>query len=173
MKIVLRILGGIVAVLILTLIVLRVHGYPPRNNHPGLWLTGDLVKTPVTDWSFMEQYQTIEIQTNTWYMIPHSVTATCASYNGQLYLTSNYPAGRKYPEGRSWNRNIARDPRVRLKIGDKLYDVVVKYLVTDPTEEEVVSAAKVKKYPPYGNFIAPNRKPAPGTQVILLRVVSA
>jgi hypothetical protein len=168
-----KILAGVVVVLVLAVIGLRLFAPGPRNNKPGFWLKGNVVTTPVADWSFTDRYQTIELQTRTWYLIPHSVTVTCVSYNGQFYLTSNYPGGRKYPSGRSWNQNVARDPHIRLKIGDNLYDAVVSYLVNDPTEEATVSAAKVKKYPPYGNFIAPNRKPAPDTQVILLRVISS
>jgi len=39
-----------------------------------------------------------------------------------------------------------RDPRVRLKIGDKLYDQTLA-LVTDEAEKDAVLEAKAKKYP--------------------------
>ena len=39
------------------------------------------------------------------------------------YLDSFYPRGVEYPHWRSWNENVARGPRVRLKIGNNLYDV--------------------------------------------------
>jgi len=172
-KIALKIAAGILVVVLLAVIGLRIFGPGPRNNKPGFWLKGEAVTTPVTDWSFTDAYQTIQIQTHPWYLIPHSVTATCVSYNGNFYLTSNYNGGRQYPHGRRWNEDIARDPRVRMNIGGKLYDGVVTYLVTDPAEEGAVVEAKIKKYPPYGNYIAPNRKPPADTQVILLRVVSA
>ncbi len=174
MKLVWKILAGLVVVVLVAVIGLRIFGPGPRNNKPGFWLKGgEVVAAPVSDWSFTDQYQTIQIQTNPWYLIPHSVTVTCVSYQGNFYLTSNYNGGRKYPHGRRWTEDIARDPHVRMKIGDKLYDGVVSYLVTDPAEETAVSQAKVKKYPPYGNFIAPNRKPPADTQVVLLRVVSS
>jgi len=41
---------------------------------------------------------------------------------------------------------VARDPHVRIKIGDKLYDRTLSY-VTDPAERAGVIAAKRKKYP--------------------------
>ena len=173
MKIAAKILGAVLLLVLLAVVGLRLFGPGPRNNKPGFWLKGgDLVTAPVSDWSFTDQYQTIQIQTHPWYWIPHSVTVTCVSYNGQFYLTSNYNGGRRYPNGRRWNQDIARDPHVRMKIGDKLYDGVVTYLVTDPSEEAAVVQAKIKKYPPYGNYIAPKRKPPADTQVILLRVVS-
>jgi hypothetical protein len=34
----------------------------------GFWLTGDLVATPVTDWSFTDAVPTVQIETRTWYL---------------------------------------------------------------------------------------------------------
>ena len=43
------------------------------------------------------------------------------------------------PEGRHWNQNVVRDPCVRLKIADKLYDrTLVK--ITDPVEHDKILA---------------------------------
>ena len=39
-----------------------------------------------------------------------------------------------------------RDPRVRLKIGDRVFDRTVS-LVTDPAERRAVLESKAKKYP--------------------------
>jgi hypothetical protein len=146
MKTLLKVLGIIVMGLVLLLVVLSITGFGPHGNTPGLWLKGDLVTTPVTDWSFTDKIETANVQTRTWYLIPHSVTTYCASYNGQLYLTSIYRAGLTYPHGRSWNEDVARDPHVRIKLGDQLYDRTVT-LVTDPAERAAVLAAKRKKYP--------------------------
>lgn len=146
MKTFLKVLGLIVIALLLLLVVLSLTGFGPHGNTPGLWLKGDLVTTPVTDWSFTDKFETVNVQTRTPYLVPHSVTTYCVSYNGQLYLTSVYRAGLTYPHGRHWNENVARDPHVRIKIGDKLYDRTLVY-VTDPDERERVIAAKRKKYP--------------------------
>ena len=51
-----------------------------------------------------------------------------------------------FPHGWSWNENVARDPHVRLKIGDLLYDRTLA-LVADPAEHEAVKEARSKKYP--------------------------
>ena len=98
--------------------------------------------TPIADWSFTDNIPTVKVQTQTWYLLPHSVTTNCLAYNGQLYLVSVYPAG---PQ-RIWNRNVARDPHVRIKIGDKLYDRTLSE-VTDPVEVAGVFQARAKKYP--------------------------
>ena len=60
--------GSILAVcLVLGLLTLRFIGYEPRDGSPGLWLTGELVTTPVTDWSFTETIEEIFVETRTWY----------------------------------------------------------------------------------------------------------
>lgn len=162
MKMFLKVVGGIVLCLVLLLAVLRLTGLEPNQRRPGLWLKGELVTTPVTDWSFTDQVPNVKLQTSTWYGIPHSVTINCVSYKGQLYLDSFYAAGLVYPHGRNWNENVARDPHVRIKIGDKLYDRTL-VLVTDPAEKEAVDALKTKKYP--------SLKLPPGGTIVLFHVV--
>jgi hypothetical protein len=146
MKTLLKIAGAILICLVLLLVVLSITGFEPRARTPGLWLKGNLVTTPVADWSFTDQVSTVEVQTRTWYLLPHSVTTYCVAYNGQLYLDSFYRAGIEYPHGRSWNENVARDPHVRIKIGNQLYDRTLSH-VTDPAEKTAVLQAKAKKYP--------------------------
>ena len=146
MKTLLKIIGIIVACIVLLLVVLSITGFGPHGNTPGLWLKGNLVMTPVTDWSFTDKFETANVQTRTRYLIPHSVTTYCVAYNGQLYLTSVYRAGLTYPHGRSWNEDVVRDPHVRIKIGNELYDRTLSR-VTDETLRQNVLAAKRKKYP--------------------------
>ena len=153
MKTLLKVLGATLIFLALLLMVLSITGFEPRQRTPGLWLKGNIVTTPVADWSFTDKYPTVKVQTRTWYLLPHSVTTYCVAYNGQLYLTSVYPPGVEYPHGRGWNENVARDPHVRIKIGDQLYDRTLSY-VTGPAEKAGVFQAKRKKYPQ--QIIAPN-----------------
>ena len=142
MKTLLKIVGAIVVCLALVLVVLRITGLNPNDRIPGLWLTGDLVTTPVTDWSFTDKVPTIKLQTQSRFLLPHSVTINCLAYKGQLYVSSVYPAGTP----RSWNENVMRDPHVRIKIGDKLYDRTL-VLVTDPAERDAVLQVRATKYP--------------------------
>jgi hypothetical protein len=142
MKRLLQSLGIIVVCLILILITLRITGFGPHARTPGLWLRGNVVTTPITDWSFTDKIPVVQLQTVTWYLLPHSVNINCLNYNGQLYLVSVYPAGTAH----TWNDNVIRDPHVRLKIGDQIYDRTVS-LVTDPAEQEAVLQARHNKYP--------------------------
>lgn len=142
MKTLLKIVGAILVCVVVLLVVLRITGFDPRARTPGLWLTGNPVATPVADWSFTDNVPTVKLQTQTWYLLPHSVTINCVAYKGQLYLTSVHPLGTR----RSWNDNVVRDPHVRIKIGEQLYDRDLS-VVTDPTEKAGVLHAREKKYP--------------------------
>src|SRR6516225_9490670 len=122
MKTLLKLFVTVLVCLVLLLIVFRITGFGPHGRIPGLWLSGTVVTTPVADWSFADKYPTLEIQTRTRYLLPHSVTTSCMTYSGQLYVGSIYGPEIQYPHSRSWNENVARDPHVRIKIGNRLYD---------------------------------------------------
>ena len=142
MRTLLKVFGGIVVCLVILLVVLRITGLEPHNRTPGLWLKGNVVTTPVTDWSFTDQVPNIKLQTESWYGLPHSVTIDCVSYDGRLYVSSVLPAGTQH----AWNENAMRDPHVRIKIGNDVYDRTLS-LVTDPAEQHAVLQARSKKYP--------------------------
>jgi hypothetical protein len=152
MKTAAKIVAAVVICLILALVVLRITGLNPRGdrpgpgNYPGLWLSGQVVTTPITDWSFVTKYRTDKVQTRTRFWIAHSVTTGFVVHNGQLYLTSMFRAGMPYPQGKMWVSDVIRDPHVRLKFGDKLYDCVL-YPVTDPEERAAVLGARAKLFP--------------------------
>jgi hypothetical protein len=133
---------AVVVLLVVTLITLRVVGVPPKDQRPGLWLTGAVVTEPLNDWSFTDAVPEVQVQTRSWYLIPHSVTTQCVKLDGQLYLASFHFGGPR----RLWNRNVARDPRVRIKIGDRLFDRKMVPLTNGP-ETERVFQAYIEKYP--------------------------
>jgi len=146
MKTVWKVLGFIVGCLVLLLIVLRLTGFDPHGRIPGLWLTGEVVTTPIADWSFVDRYRTDQVQTRSWYLLPHSVTTNFFVSNGQLYLTTLFPTGVPFPQDKSWTSNVIRDRHVRLKFGNRLYDCILSP-VTDPTTMATLTAAAIKKYP--------------------------
>ena len=66
------------------------------------------------------------VETRTPYFIPHSVRTIPLVRNGQLYIRSHQDRmDLQFPNDKSWTSNIARDPRARIKIGDKLYEVTM------------------------------------------------
>ena len=148
MKKIVTIGGAIFICMTLLLVTLRATGFEPRDctnaaaswscRTPGLWLKGDLVTTPVSDWSFTDKIKAIKIQTETPFLLPYSVSIWCAVYNGNLYVTSY--------RGRRWVEDIIRDPNVRLKIGGQIFERNLS-LVSDPDEKAAVLQAKGRKYP--------------------------
>jgi hypothetical protein len=144
MKTLWKIIGSVLLCSVLLLVVLRITGCNPGFHKPGLWLTGNLVTAPVTDWSFVNNYEFIAIQTRTRYLLPHSVNTGYIVLNGQLYVYSGYPEGVEWPHDRVWNENVAQDPHVRLKIGNQLFDRTL-FHVTDPVEKTAFLAALTER----------------------------
>ena len=124
--------------------LLLVAACDPQDRRPGLWLRGEVVDTPVSDWSFTNTIGEIFVETRTWYLVPHSVTTVCVAQDGMLYVPSVYLEGGEFPDARAWNRNVVRDPRVRLEIDDRIYERKA-VLVEDATEWDAVFAAFGRK----------------------------
>jgi hypothetical protein len=51
-----------------------------------------------------------------------------------------------FPQGKSWVRNVMRDPHVRLKFGNSLYDCTLSH-VADPDERAAVLEQRAKQNP--------------------------
>lgn len=126
---------------------------PPKDRRPGLWLSGEVIETPIDDWSFSDGQPEIFLETRTWYGIRHSVTVVCAAIGERLYVPSLYRGGGSFPESRFWNRNVVRDSRVRLQIGDQLYALRAVH-VTDERERAEALEAFGRKYPFWGELAA-------------------
>lgn len=118
----------------------------PVDRRPGLWLSGDVVAEPVSDWSFTDAVFEILLETRTWYGIPHSVTVVCVAIGDRLYVPSVYRERGEFPDERLWNRNVVRDPRVRLKIDGRIYERKA-VRVEDPAEWRAVLDAFARKSP--------------------------
>jgi len=136
-----------------TLLALRVTGLPPghpsaqeyakagRSARPGLWLAGEVAHDAVTNWDWVNKIGAFnenasELETRTWYGIPHSVTVLLVARGDKLYLQSSaqtFRLNKKFPYSKAWWRNVERDPRVRLKIGGKIYEMTV-VLIQDRAE---------------------------------------
>jgi hypothetical protein len=132
--------------LTLVALVLVALACEPKDRRPGTWLSGEVVREPVADWSFANAVPEIFLETRTWYGIPHSVTVVCVGIGHRLYVPSVYRDRSEFPDERAWNRNVVRDPRVRLRIGEKLYERKA-VLVQDPTERQEVLEAFAAKSP--------------------------
>ena len=127
-------LSGIVAgafkgLLVVVVVVLGV-ACDPVDRRPGVWLTGEVVPTP-ENWAFTDDHQEVFVETATWYGIPHSVTTVVAVADGRLYVPSIYQQPGEFPGTKFWNKNIARNPEVRLKIGEVVYELRAQPVTND------------------------------------------
>ncbi len=111
----------------------------PSDERPGLGLSGEVQQQGVEDWSFTADAHEIFIETVTSYWIPHSVTAWCVTVGDELYVAAD-DADKK-----SWVENVARDPNVRLKIADKVYEQKL-VPVTDAVTIASIDRGFEKKY---------------------------
>ncbi len=111
----------------------------PSDERPGLGLPGEVHQQVVEDWSFTEDADEIFIETVSSYWIPHSVTAWCVTVENDLYVAADYA------DQKRWVANVARNPNVRLKIKDKVYEQKL-VPVTDATTIASIDSGFVRKY---------------------------
>ncbi|MCZ6854964.1 MAG: hypothetical protein O7G86_13705 [Gammaproteobacteria bacterium] len=116
-----------VGVLITLYIAVIFVPFEPDERRPGTRLGGDLAHVQDTDWSFLQGRNQIFVETRTWYLIPHSVTTTSWVADGAFYV----PCGSC--DSKRWPKNVERDPRVRLKINESIYERKA-IRITDPEE---------------------------------------
>jgi hypothetical protein len=88
----------------------------PDEQRPGTRLGGEVEQAAVTDWSFLTGQNKIFVETQTWYLIPHSVTTVAWVTDNALYVPC------AYCDAKRWPKNVASNPNVRLKINGKLYE---------------------------------------------------
>jgi hypothetical protein len=105
-----------------------------------LGISGTPVTSPITDWSFADGVRTVQIETHPWWLIPYTVTVSFATLDNTLYLYAEYKAplpGKPdlrdtFPQVRAWNRNLMRDPRIRVKVGDRLITGTAEHVPEPP-----------------------------------------
>ena len=114
LKLILRMGLSLFAVIAASALVSQGYGFEPwyidpasaefaesnRTAWPGLWLKGEVVDGPVTDWDFINEVNhpitgnSIMLETRTWYGIPHSVTVNARPRGDKLYLSGSEQGAR-------------------------------------------------------------------------------
>ena len=90
------------------------------------------------DWSFSDAHPLIAIETRgAW--VRHSVTILCVAAEGRLYVMARHAPRKR------WVQNLARDPRVRLRVGGALH-AGRAVRIGDSPEGEAVARAFLRKY---------------------------
>ena len=158
MKALLRVIGGVLSGLIVLLIVRRITGLNPGERVPGLWLTGDLNTSPVTDWSFAGQRSNRECSDEVLVSAPSFRNHLAVAYNDQLYLATTGGGVRSWPLNKG-----PRSPCAPVRIENQLYDRTLS-VVTDP-------GRKCRRAPAAGEKIRSTVPAAGGVNFTVYRVM--
>lgn len=122
------------------ILVLAAVAYPFRRDPigpiAGKRLTGEVASA--TDWAFTDGHMLVKVETRP--DDPHSVTTLCFTHEGSLYVPAMDGAGK------TWTRYVIEDPRVRIKVGDRIYAGRATR-ITDPSMGEPLFSAAAAKYP--------------------------
>ena len=165
LKVSLMVVGTLVVVSLLTL---RVTGLEPRyidpsspafvesgrTAWPGLWLKGEVVRDAGTNWDWANDISdpirknSIMLETRTWYGIPHSVTISPTARGDKLYIggsEQDFRLQKEFPDSKAWWANIVRDPRVRMKIDGKIYEMTVSLIADRAEVAQIIGRNPVRK----------------------------
>jgi hypothetical protein len=116
--------------------ILLAVGCGPLVMVPGGELSG-AVKSAPSDWSFTDSVETVQLETRP--DDPYSVNVWGVAAGDAFYVAS----GRG--ESAAWAKHIAADPRVRLRVGDDLYELVAVRTADEAEMNAFIEAAR-KKY---------------------------
>ena len=117
----------------------------PLGPVPGGPMSGQLVAEPVTDWGFIVERDTVELEVNP--DAPRAITTWVVGYGGQPFIPSGFGARK------TWTAQLVTDGRAVLRVDGKLYERQA-VRVTDEELLEELRAVLIRKYDldPEGNF---------------------
>jgi hypothetical protein len=123
MRTVLRIVGGLIALLLVAigglLVGARFADGPIAIVAGGPFKSGELVNGPEPDWSFVHDVKEVEFQL----LDPaRSRTTWILDHEGKAYIPSGYMTTWWGKLWKRWPLEAEKDPRIVLRIGDKLYE---------------------------------------------------
>ena len=123
MKTLLRIVGGLLALLVVLiaglLVGARFSDGPLAIVAGGPFTSGELVGGAEPDWSFVRDVREVEFQL----LDPaRSRTTWILDHEGKAYIPSGYMTTWWGKLWKRWPHEAEKDPRIVLRIGDKLYE---------------------------------------------------
>lgn len=125
--------GGHGAIVLLLPLLL---GTGPCGPIAGGRLDGEVAATAPADWRFTDQISTIQVETRP--DDPLSVTTWCFTDGPGLYVPS------RNAERKPWVRNVLADPRVRLRIGDRIHAMQATRVTDDAELRRLIPLLRAK-----------------------------
>ncbi len=139
---ILRIIGfllaGVVGLLVVVAFGARFHDGPVGLFPGGPLEAGPLEAGPVTDWSFAQAENTIELQLLSQ---QRSRTTWILVHDGAAFI----PCAIGFPPGKTWHQYAAQDGRAVLRIEGRRYPVTLQR-VEDPETSAALAAVVKEKY---------------------------
>ena len=124
-------LGIIATLVVATLIVARSNDGPMEVFAGGPFETGEFVGN-VTDWSFVDEHMTIQLQT----MDPaRSRTMWIAVVDNRLFLITSFMKSKVGRVWKKWPHKVAEDPSAVIRVDGKRYRM--KLTRIDPSDDFV------------------------------------
>jgi len=123
MKTVFRIVGGLIALLLVAIVGLlvaaRFSDGPLAIVAGGPFTSGTLASGPEPDWSFVHDVQEVQFQL----LEPaRSRTTWIVDHDGKAYIPSGYMTTWWGKLWKQWPHEAEKDPRILLRIGDSIYE---------------------------------------------------
>ena len=101
-------------------VALMFMGCGPIGPFPGGALEGEVGSAAVADWSFARDVENAQLETRPG--DPHSVNTWWGAVGDELYVPTSMILGSKHPGGRGWVAHVADDERVRIRLGDRVFE---------------------------------------------------
>ena len=102
------------------LLVVQLLGCGPIGPISGGRLSGEIGPREVASWEFAAGEDTAQLETRP--ADPHSVNTWFIGLGPDLYVPTSMILGPKDPEGRSWVAHVSEDDRVRIRLGDRVFE---------------------------------------------------
>ena len=127
----------------------------PLGPFSGGRLPGEVQSGPIPDWTFVNDAELCQIETNPG--DPYSVNTWCVGYESNLYIPTSMIYGPLSPEERDWVRNVSANPRVRVRAAGVVYERNA-VRVAAGAEYQAVRSLLVAKYELAPDDLDPERE---------------
>jgi hypothetical protein len=142
-----RIVGGLIAVLVLAIAALligaRFADGPLALIAGGPFKSGRTYNGPEPDWSSVRDVQEVEFQL---LEPPRSRTTWIVYHDGKAYIPSGYMTTWWGKLWKQWPHEAEKDPRILLRIGDQIYERKLVRIQDGPAVAPLLAELS-RKYP--------------------------
>lgn len=114
----------------------------PIGPFPGGKLSGAVHTDQVESWSFATDIEVAQLESQP--ADPHSINVWVGVVDDQLYIPSSLIFGAENPQDREWVRYVLADPRIRLRIEDRVYPLNLERVLDEDTINKVKNVLLAK-----------------------------